>query len=331
MKWIADTSGRFGWRPFYDQEELDNECEQIVSNFLLTKNGAFHFPISTDDLCIMIEQDASDLDLYADLSGEGPDVEGVTEFIPHKKPAVRIAQELSVETVNYHRLRTTLAHEYGHVRFHTFLWEGQEIRKPASKMIKKLKAQQNRYVQFHRKLSDSNEIQRRQRSPHNYELSMTHIYASMRHENDRSSQNYSRQKSILDCFGGISGPRNDEMDKTPYPRILMKPRPGEGFYHHKWGSCFKCSRGSMLEAPYYDWMEWQASYIGGAILMPLSALRNEIRKGLAGRTEHKWVTGDSSLARDLSSVIAEKFDVSSEAARVRLTKLGVIQEAGLKG
>ena len=33
---------------------------------------------------------------------------------------------------------------------------------------------------------------------------------------------------------------------------------------NKWGSCFKCSRGSMLEAPYFDWMEWQAGYAGGA-------------------------------------------------------------------
>ena len=31
MKWVVDKTGRFGWRPcYYDQAELDNECEQIT-------------------------------------------------------------------------------------------------------------------------------------------------------------------------------------------------------------------------------------------------------------------------------------------------------------
>jgi hypothetical protein len=123
MKWVADTTGRFQWRPSYQPEELDTECERIVTAFLLQKYGAVRFPISTDDLTVMIERDTSYLDLYADLRGEGEDVEGLTDFFKNKKPAVKISQKLSGDAALSERLRTTLAHEYGHVKFHNFLWD----------------------------------------------------------------------------------------------------------------------------------------------------------------------------------------------------------------
>jgi len=123
MKWVADSSGRFAWRPHYDQEELDRECEGLVSGFLLAKNGVTGFPVSTDDLAVLVEQSTSDLDLYADLSGLGEDVEGITDYFHDSKPAVRITRKLSRPEAGEQRLRTTLAHEYGHVKFHSFLWE----------------------------------------------------------------------------------------------------------------------------------------------------------------------------------------------------------------
>jgi Zn-dependent peptidase ImmA (M78 family) len=123
MKWVADTTGRFQWRPVYQPEELDTECERIVTAFLLQKYGAVRFPLSTDDLTVMMEQDTSYLDLYADLSGEGEDVEGLTDFFKNKKPAVKISQKLSEDVALSARLRITLAHEYGHVKFHNFLWD----------------------------------------------------------------------------------------------------------------------------------------------------------------------------------------------------------------
>ncbi len=85
--------------------------------------GRLVFPIPTDALTKLIERDAGDLDLYADLSGEGPGVEGLTEFFPGELPQVRIASALSEQEWRAHRLRTTLAHEYGHVRFHGHLWQ----------------------------------------------------------------------------------------------------------------------------------------------------------------------------------------------------------------
>ena len=124
MKWVPDKTGRFGMRPHFDPDELDYECEQIVSSFLKERYGAANYPIPTNDLTILIEREVSDLDPYADLTAEGDDVQGVTDFFPGKKPRVRIARELSEQEWRENRLRTTLTHELGHVKFHNFLWDG---------------------------------------------------------------------------------------------------------------------------------------------------------------------------------------------------------------
>ena len=95
VQMVPDRTGRFSKRPHYQPEELDQECEQIVTQFLRSLHSEAVFPITTDDLTKLIERDAGDLDLYADLSHLGPDVEGVTEFHPGRRPVVRISAELS--------------------------------------------------------------------------------------------------------------------------------------------------------------------------------------------------------------------------------------------
>lgn len=82
------------------------------------RSGGFRLPIPTDELTRLIEEEADDLDLYADLP-EG--VEGLTDFFSARRPNVRIAERLAAPRYG-HRQRTTLAHEYGHVRFHAPLW-----------------------------------------------------------------------------------------------------------------------------------------------------------------------------------------------------------------
>src|SRR5437868_4325122 len=112
MKWVKDKTGRFGERPHYDPAELDAECERLVKDFLLARYGKIEFPIKTDDLTLIVESLAEDLDLYADLTAEEGEVEGVTEFFPSKKPRVKISKHLS-ESALENRLRTTLTHEIG--------------------------------------------------------------------------------------------------------------------------------------------------------------------------------------------------------------------------
>ena len=77
----------------------------------------------------------------------------------------------------------------------------------------------------------------------------------------------------------------------------------------------------MFDAPFSDWMEWQAGYVGGAILMPASFVRSLVRRNTVGSS----VSTDPSLISNLTSRIAEAFDISAEAARVRLTRLGITQ------
>lgn len=134
MRYVRDMTGRFSQRPHYKSEELDRECESIITQFLRDRYGKIEFPVSTDDLTLLIERDTEDFDPYADLLIYGDDVEGVTEFQLGKKPNVKIAEALSVDERRENRLRTTLTHEYGHVHFHAYLWE---IEPPGADLLRR--------------------------------------------------------------------------------------------------------------------------------------------------------------------------------------------------
>jgi len=121
MKWVRDRTRHFPWQPYYAQDEIDVHCEDIVSEFRKSRGNTAGNAISTDDLTVLIEQNVSELDLYANLSAEGRGVEGVTEFNRRGKPSVLVERYLSEQPAE-NRLRSTLAREYGHVVFHSFLW-----------------------------------------------------------------------------------------------------------------------------------------------------------------------------------------------------------------
>jgi len=120
VHWVPDRTGRFRRRPHYEPAELDRELGGLVVDFLRARHGSARFPISTDDLTVLVEQHAV-LDPYADLSDEGVEVEGVTYF-RQPRPLVRIAARLSTDPRMHNRYRTTLTHELTHVRVHSFLW-----------------------------------------------------------------------------------------------------------------------------------------------------------------------------------------------------------------
>src|SRR5260221_5640375 len=102
--------------------------ERFVVDFLKAKYGAADFPIMTEDLKTLIEQDVSDLEQYDDLSRFGQGVEGVTVFERHGKPKVYVAAELTDDDRRENRLRTTLTHEYGHVKLHAYLFALEQPR-----------------------------------------------------------------------------------------------------------------------------------------------------------------------------------------------------------
>lgn len=234
MKWVKDRSGRFPERPHYEPEELDETCDEIISDFLRRHHGRVHFPVATDDLTRLLEELTEDLDSYADLTEEGADVEGVTEFLPGRRPRVRISKEISGRPEFENRFRTTLSHEFGHVRFHDFMF------------------------QMH--AGDSL-------------LSTTAISVSA-----------------------------------------------------------KCNRTSMIGASLQDWMEWQAGYVCGAILMPRHRLQEAVRGyRTVGGFGSAGLGAGSPEGEALIREIAERFAVSREAAKVRLLKLNLLAEAGYVG
>lgn len=123
MKWVKDNTGRFPRRPHYLPEELDLECEATITTFLKQRHSRVEYPISTDDLTVLVETMVDDLDLYADLSKEAGEVEGVTDFVPGRRPKVRISERLSNDLRVANRFRTTLTHELGHLQFHGCMFE----------------------------------------------------------------------------------------------------------------------------------------------------------------------------------------------------------------
>jgi hypothetical protein len=219
MKMIPDLTGRFPERPHYEIEELEQECERIMESFLLSRYGQYSIPVPTEALVELLERETTKVNLYCDLSAEGEEVHGVTEFYPGQKPNVSIARELSYQHWREHRKRSTLPHEYGHVHWHTWLFD--------------------RYCN------------RRERH--------------------------------------------------------------------------KCLRAQIvLASGEIDWMEWQAGYISGAMLMPRSRMQLHVaafraERGVEGRLDEESIEGQLLIQRT-----SELFKVSPEAARVRLRQLGYL-------
>jgi len=230
VKYVSDQTGRFSQRPHYLPKELDRECESAIVDFLKEQNGEARFPVTTDDLTRMIERDTDDLDLYADLSGFGPTVEGLTEFRPGQKPFVKISAELSEDERRQNRLRTTLTHEWGHVRFHAYLWD-------------------------------------------------------------------------------LEPPRPDLLAHSPDATRQI------------------CKRETIINAKQTDWMEWQAGYVCGAVLMPLTRLQRLVGSYQEAQGLYGSLDAQSAHATRLIAEVQEAFGVSAEAARIRLLKLGLIGRA----
>jgi hypothetical protein len=78
-----------------------------------------------------------------------------------------------------------------------------------------------------------------------------------------------------------------------------------------------------------DWMEWQAGYGCGAILMPklhLVRVATEARRAVGVRGD---LTGGTPEGDAVVSQVANQFQASREAARVRLEELHLLRPAGL--
>jgi len=229
MLYVPDRLGRFTLRPFYTTAELDVTAERTVADYLKDVGRKLEFPLPTEVLTNLIERMADDLDLYCDLSDEGPDVHGITDFFVGSRPKVRISKELSEEEWREHRLRTTLCHELGHILCHECLF----------------------------------------------------------------------------CVSMFS-----PIDPS----------------HHTVDSSLRCHQDTIELQPKQDWMEWQANYVMGGVLMPFTHLERVVREIEPSCDAYGSLEAGTQVATDLVDRVAEYFDVSRAAAHIRLLKLGYVAE-----
>ena len=90
---------------------------------------------------------------------------------------------------------------------------------------------------------------------------------------------------------------------------------------------YVCHQATMLRAPASDWAEWQAGYVSGALLMPVSALREVIQRVLEREQRLRGPFLVSSPdGQLLVQAVTAAFAVSEEAARVRLLQRGMLTE-----
>jgi hypothetical protein len=80
-------------------------------------------PVPTEALTLLIERDAGEVDLAARFEDPKYEIFGLTEFERGKKPRVSIARPLWYQFWRANRLRITLAHEYGHLLLHAWLYQ----------------------------------------------------------------------------------------------------------------------------------------------------------------------------------------------------------------
>jgi hypothetical protein len=106
-------------------------------------------------------------------------------------------------------------------------------------------------------------------------------------------------------------------DLPPW-RDLLFPVPGQPQMN-------KCRRETIVGAKPSDWMEWQAGYACGALLMPRGALQLEVQTFSADRgTAPGLLSVQSPDGIAITSRVAEVFHASRDAARVRLIQCGYL-------
>lgn len=155
--------------------------------------------MATDDLTVLIEMHDADLDLRRPV-GPGADVEGVASSSP--AVGLRSLSQIASPPTNGAKihLRTTLTHEFGHVKFHGPLWA--------------------------QKFANGDLLER-----------------------------------------GVNA--NKAISK----------------------------RDNILGAPQSDWMEWQAGYISGALLMPATPVRRLVSDYCGPRELHGDIHVSTSMPR----------------------------------
>lgn len=88
-----------------------------------------------------------------------------------------------------------------------------------------------------------------------------------------------------------------------------------------------CHREGIVDAPQSDWMEFQAAYIAGALLMPSSSVKLWADEIAMREAKQPPLPLDSDPGRAMSQRLMRRCRVSERAANVRLVRLGFVGES----
>jgi Zn-dependent peptidase ImmA (M78 family) len=91
--------------------------------------------------------------------------------------------------------------------------------------------------------------------------------------------------------------------------------------------CWTCHRETIGRAPEKDWMEWQADHLGGALLMPRSYVLDWAGEIAMRQGRNPPLDLDSDLGQAVIERLRRRCQVSEQAARMRLLRLGLLSRS----
>jgi Zn-dependent peptidase ImmA (M78 family) len=155
------------------------------------------------------------------------------------------------------------------------------------------------------------------------------IYADLPEEEDGHTDFFADRKPRVMIAKRLSDPRYENR-----LRMTLCHEYGHLWFHaplwrksgsdHPTDPRWTCHRDRIVDAPQSDWMEFQAAYIGGALLMPRYSLRLWAREIVMREAKQPPVPPDSDLGRAVIERVMRRCQVSEQASRVRLLRLSLL-------
>jgi Zn-dependent peptidase ImmA (M78 family) len=161
------------------------------------------------------------------------------------------------------------------------------------------------------------------------------MYADLPQEEDGHTDFFFDRKPRVLIAKRLSDPRYKNRLRTTlgheYGHVWFHAplwrKSGPEAQHEPAAPSWTCHRDTIVTAPENDWMEWQAAYISGALLMPRSYLQLWAGEIAMREAKQPPLSIDSDLIRAVVARIMRRCQVSEQAARVRLLRLSLLTEA----
>ena len=118
-----------------------------------------------------------------------------------------------------------------------------------------------------------------------------------------------------------------EYGHVHFHAYLFETEPHEDLFNPKGAGARQqvCKRDGIVNARQTDWMEWQAGYVCGSLLMPVSHLCRVVSDYQQANGIFGPIAAGSVQATALIDKVRSEFLVSADAARVRLSQHSYLQ------